>query len=89
MARRAAPKKAPAIVHRIKALVVETSTKYTEIAENIIESTALITEIGMKMLRTSTRLRMIARKNPVKHPTNNSSNMGAVYYVFGCARYRA
>ncbi len=85
----AAPKKAPATVHKTNCRVVEISTKYTATPENIIESTALITEVGIKILNTSTRFRTVARKNPVKHPTNKSSSMGAVYYVFGCARYKA
>ena len=89
MARRVAPKKAPATVHMTNCRTAVISIKKTPIEENIIESTALITEVGMNILRMSTRLRTVARKNPVKHPTNNSSSMGAVYYVFGCARYRA
>ena len=89
IARRAAPRKAPAVVHRMNCLVVEISTKYTATPENIIESTALITEVGIKILNMSTRFRTVARKNPVKQPTSSSSSMGASYYVFGCARYRA
>jgi hypothetical protein len=81
IASKLAPKNPPATVYSSWSFIVETSTKYVPIPANIIEDTELIMEIGIKILRTSTRLRIVARKNPVKHPISISSSMGAVYYV--------